>query len=222
MTRVILYSSALVAFLAGLCLSLSFSIPIKFLSHTNLPPATALTFTSIFLPYWLVIDTPIPPSDHLTITYGLHRACSSLTSSCRPFPTTTDCLSSSDAHSSFCTLWRSAGFLLSLAGVLEVVTIVVFVIVLAGGVRKREEGWKALVGLMALVAGLQVAVVSIVAYELDYDERFFPGWELGRSWVLCTVSLAVVLGTAVGAGVGSYLMRPEGGYELIPSEREDH
>jgi len=75
---------------------------------------------------------------------------------------------------------------------------------------------------MALVAGLQVAVVSIVAYELDYDERFFPGWELGRSWVLCTVSLAVVLGTAVGAGVGSYLMRPEGGYELIPSEREDH
>ncbi|KFY11214.1 hypothetical protein V492_04580 [Pseudogymnoascus sp. VKM F-4246] len=197
MARVLVYSIALVAFLG----------------------ATVLTLTSIFLPYWLTIDSPITPDDHLKITYGLHRACSSLTNSCRPFPSQTDCLSLSSDAPDFCTIWRSSAFLMSFTGILEIVTLITFGIILAGGLQKRAQGWKVLVGLMGVVVAGQVASTAMVAYLLDYDERFFPGWELGKSWVMGTVSWAVVLCTAGGVGVASYLLPPEGGYELIPSER---
>lgn len=179
-----------------------------------------LTFTSIFLPYWLTIDTPIPPDDHLTISYGMHRACSSLTNTCRAFPSAADCQTlPSGEPSHFCVLWRSAAFLMWLTGAIEIVTVVAFAIVLAGGVQKRAQGWKVLVGMMAGVAAGQLASTAIVAYLLDYDERFFPGWELGKAWVMGTVSWAVVLATAAAVGVASFLLPPEGGYELIPSER---
>ncbi|KFY29748.1 hypothetical protein V493_02255 [Pseudogymnoascus sp. VKM F-4281 (FW-2241)] len=184
--------------------------------------ATVLTLTSIFLPYWLTIDSPITPDDHLKITYGLHRACSSLTNSCRPFPSSTDCLARSSDGPDFCTIWRSSAFLMSFTGILEIVTLITFGIILAGGLQKRAEGWKVLVGLMGVVVLGQVASTAMVAYVLDYDERFFPGWELGKSWVMGTVSWAVVLCTAGGVGVASYLLPPEGGYELIPSERANN
>ncbi|OBT92430.1 hypothetical protein VE01_09284 [Pseudogymnoascus verrucosus] len=184
--------------------------------------ATVLTLTSIFLPNWLTIDSPISPDDRLRITYGLHRACSSLTNSCRPFPSSTDCLAPFSDGPNFCTIWRSAAFLMSFTGILEIVTLITFGIILAGGLQKRAEGWKVLVGLMGVVVLGQVASTAMIAYLLDYDERFFPGWELGQSWVMGTVSWAVVLCTAGGVGVASYLLPLEGGYELIPSERANN
>lgn len=218
MARVLVYSIALVAFLGGASSLPSLNgAPRIRIAYANNHQATALTITSIFLPYWLTIS--IPSDDHLKITYGLHRACSSLTNSCRPFPSTSDCTSASSDSSHFCPLWRSSAFLMSFTGILEIATLVAFFIILAGGLQKQAQGWKVLVGLMGVVVVGQVASTAIVAYLLDYDERFFPGWELGKSWVMGTVSWAVVLCTAGGVSIASYLLPPEGGYELITDER---
>jgi len=56
MTRVIVYSTALVAFVA----------------------ATAMTFASIFLPNWISWDVSTSTGGHFTKTIGLHRSCSSV------------------------------------------------------------------------------------------------------------------------------------------------
>lgn len=56
------------------------------------------------------------------------------------------------------------------------------------------------------------------AYLYDNDDRFFPGWRLDTSWILCTVSWSVMVLLA-GFIVGATLLLPtEGGYELIPGE----
>lgn len=57
------------------------------------------------------------------------------------------------------------------------------------------------------------------AYLYDHDSRFFVGWELGKSWVLCTVSWAV-LAVDISGVVGAALFLPkEDDYEPIPEPR---
>lgn len=48
------------------------------------------------------------------------------------------------------------------ATILELATIVAYVVVIAGGKQKRETGWKVVVFLLVLVAALQCASMSIV------------------------------------------------------------
>jgi hypothetical protein len=56
------------------------------------------------------------------------------------------------------------------------------------------------------------------AYLYDNDDRFFPGWRLDMSWVLCTVSWSVML-LLGGEIIATALLLPtEGGYELIPGD----
>src|SRR3981189_2777299 len=99
-----------------------------------------MTITAIALPNWISYHSPLTPSHEITLTYGLHRRCSSLTSSCRPFPDEKeDC---NGTHAYFCSLWRTTGFLMNFAAVLELVTIVAYIIILAGGKQKRQGGWK--------------------------------------------------------------------------------
>jgi hypothetical protein len=51
---------------------------------------------------------------------------------------------------------------MSFAVVLEGVTIIAFVLMIAGGKQKRESGWKILSGLLALVALIQCAAMALV------------------------------------------------------------
>lgn len=57
------------------------------------------------------------------------------------------------------------------------------------------------------------------AYLYDHDNRFFVGWELDKSWVLCTVSWVVMLIDALGVICAALFLPKEDGYELIPEPR---
>ena len=59
---------------------------------------------------------------------------------------------------------------------------------------------------------------SLQAFLYDNDDRFFPGWRLDTSWILCTVSWTVLGLTGVGIGAAAYALPEEGGYEIIPGE----
>ena len=59
-------------------------------------------------------------------------------------------------------MWRSVGFLMSFAIVLEGMTLITYIVILAGGKQKRERGWKILSGLHALVGALQLAGMAII------------------------------------------------------------
>lgn len=52
--------------------------------------------------------------------------------------------------------------MMSFAAVMELVTLVAYVVVLAGGKQKRENGWKVLAFLLAVVGALQCASMAIV------------------------------------------------------------
>lgn len=51
---------------------------------------------------------------------------------------------------------------MSFAAVIEMATIVAFVVVLAGGREKRVNGWKVLAGLLGILGLLQCAGMAIV------------------------------------------------------------
>ncbi|CAG8951015.1 hypothetical protein HYFRA_00006412 [Hymenoscyphus fraxineus] len=200
MTRVIVYSAALVAFIA----------------------ATAMTFASIFIPDWITYTTTTPstpssPSHTFTKVIGLHRSCES-EHGCAHFPTVEDC-SGTDRY--FCSMWRSVGFLMSFAAVLELVTLVAYLVVINGGKQKREAGWKVLSFLLVLVGVVQCASMAIVAYLFDNDDRFFIGWQLDKSFILVTVSWSIAILSAGFISLSAFVFPEEGDYELIPpSENE--
>ncbi len=60
------------------------------------------------------------------------------------------------------------------------------------------------------------------AYLYDHDGRFFVGWRLDTSWILCTVSWSLQAITIIGIVMAAYLLPEEGGYELIPGEHTIH
>jgi len=195
MTRVSVYSAALVAIVA----------------------ATCMTFAAILLPNWVSFSSPLSPSDRLTYSYGLHRACSSLSSGCRVFPEDKDC-QGSDRY--FCSLWRTTGFLMSFTAVLELAVIVAYIVIIAGGKQKRAVGWKLLDIMLVIVAVAQCGAMAIVAYLFDTDDRFFVGWRLDTSWILCTISWSVTILSAAFITLSAFIFPTEDGYELIPSERQ--
>ena len=59
-------------------------------------------------------------------------------------------------------MWRSVGFLMSFAVVLEGMTLIAYVVILAGGKQKREGGWKVLSALHVCCAALQCAGMAII------------------------------------------------------------
>lgn len=129
--------------------------------------------------------------------------------------------------------------MMSAAALFELVTLVTFFMLITGGKQKRERGWRVLSFLLVLVGILQCASMAIVvclsayfditvgkslanstqAYLFDNDDRFFVGWKLSESWILCTVSWCVCMLSAGLICASAYFLAPEGGYEIIPSER---
>lgn len=92
-------------------------------------------------------------------TYGLHTRCSSSTHKCEKFPRSVDC---HEDDRSFCSVWRSVGFLMSFAVVIEGMTFLSFIVMIAGGKQKRESGWKILAGLLFLIGGVQCAGMALI------------------------------------------------------------
>ncbi|RAH42306.1 uncharacterized protein BO95DRAFT_455873 [Aspergillus brunneoviolaceus CBS 621.78] len=186
LTKTIVYTGSLILFLASF----------------------GLTISSIAIPRWASYDSPA-----FHYSYGLHRRCSSVEGTCWSFPQREDC-HGEDRY--FCSMWRSVGFLMSFAVVLEGMSLVAFLIVLSGGKRLRESGWKVLSLFILLSAIVQAASMAIVAYLFDNEKRFFPGWVLSQSWIFCTVSWCVSLFCAAALIIAAYTLPSEGGYELIP------
>jgi len=108
---------------------------------------------------------------------------------------------------------------MNFAAVLNMVILIGFVVVLQGGKQKRENGWKVIVCMLVAVALVQCAAMSIVAFLFDNDERFFDGWYLDKSWILCTASWTLTMLSGIFVALSAFIFPNEAGYELIPSER---
>jgi len=172
--------------------------------------ATAMTLASIIMPRWVRWESDI--GGDIKYSYGLHKRCSTVTGTCEPFPTYNDC----DSDATFCAMWRTVGFLMSFATIIEFATFIAYAVVILGGVQQRSYGWKLVCILLGLAAVAELAGMSIIAYVFDHNERFFTGWKLDTSWILCTVSWSLLALTAVGISAATYALPDEGGYELIP------
>ncbi|KAJ3482048.1 hypothetical protein NLG97_g7672 [Lecanicillium saksenae] len=197
MTRVSVYSAALVAFVAS----------------------AAMIVASIAMPNWIDYSVTTAKGDTIHKTIGLHKTCSTLDGySCTPYPTKNLCQSD---QRYFCTMWRTTGWLASFSVVLGLAGLVSFGITLGGGKYKRESGWPFVSGLIATFAAVQLVIVSVVAYLFDHDDQFIiPGWQLGVSWYLALFSAVLGIATVVGLVLSAYLLPPEDGYEFLDESTE--
>ena len=198
MTRRTVYATALVVFLASECPSaVGCAVRLMMPSQLAPPPSPASSSRdgsagtcpqyvvdrdnrpAIFARPARLLTRSLPPSQPSGVpihyTYGLHSRCNSVTDECNYFPQQADCHGDERA---FCTLWRSVGFLMSLAVVLEGMTLIAFVVMLAGGKQKRENGWRIVCALLCIVAVVQCLAMAFIAYLYNNDDRFFPGWKL--------------------------------------------
>ncbi|KAI1438485.1 hypothetical protein GGR50DRAFT_691347 [Xylaria sp. CBS 124048] len=147
---------------------------------------------------------------------GLHESCSTVAEpSCRPFPNDDECREDKD----FCALWRTSGFFLSFATIVELATLIAFIVVIKGGKFKREGGWR-LISTLLLVDGIvEFAGMGIVTWLFKHDSQFLvPGWSLDYSFYLATTSASVSVVTAVVLAASAYILPPENDYESL----EDH
>ncbi|KAI1492515.1 hypothetical protein F5X96DRAFT_626045 [Biscogniauxia mediterranea] len=174
---------------------------------------TAMTFTSIMTPHWVSYTVTADTGSTFSKYIGLHKSCSSVDEpACRPFPTDDDCRD----DKFFCSMWRSSGFLLSFATIVELATLITFLVVMAGGKYMREMGWKLIGGFLLADAAVEFASMGIVAYLFDNDSQFvIPGWELGWSFVLCTVSASVSVLIAASLAASAWILPPEDDYEYL-------
>ncbi|KAJ3945251.1 uncharacterized protein N0V96_005277 [Colletotrichum fioriniae] len=193
MTRVSVYSAALVAFVA----------------------ATAMIIASITLPHWVTYTVATAEGKEYSKHIGLHRSCSNgFNEPCQVFPTEELCSANGERY--FCSMWRSVGFLASFSTILHLASIVTFLVIMGGGKYKRETGWTVLGGLLVFVAAIEFTLMGIVAYLYDNDEQFqVPGWGLDSSWILCTVSASISILCAAGLAISAFVLPPEEGYEFL-------
>ncbi|KAK7951641.1 uncharacterized protein PG986_007369 [Apiospora aurea] len=179
--------------------------------------ATILTITSIMTSNWVEYSVTAE-NTNATFSHhvGLHQSCSLSSTAdkatCRPYPDEDDCRD----DQFFCTMWRSSGFLMSFATVVELATAISFLVVMLGGKYKREEGWFVIAGLLIADAVIEFAGMGIVAYLFNSDAQFdVPGWSLGYSWILCTVSASVSVLLAIAFSLTAFFLPPEDDYEYV-------
>jgi hypothetical protein len=120
--------------------------------------AAACTIASVALPNWISYTSPTQ-HDPIRVTYGLHKRCSSITGECKSFPQDEDCYGD---DRSFCSMWRTTGFLLNFALMMELACLVAYTTILAGGRGARETGWAVLTGLLSCVGAAQLIAMALV------------------------------------------------------------
>lgn len=118
-----------------------------------------MTIVSILTPHWISYSVTADTGSTFTKYIGLHKSCSSVDDpSCRPFPNDDDC----HDDQFFCSMWRSSGFLISFATIVELATLITFFVVMAGGKYKRETGWKLISCFLIADAIVEFASMGIV------------------------------------------------------------
>ncbi|KAF2258010.1 hypothetical protein CC78DRAFT_157658 [Lojkania enalia] len=172
---------------------------------------TAMTVASIIEPRWV----SYAPNGTREFSMGLHRGCSRVTGVCHQFPGVDDCVGD---KLGFCSMWRTVGFLISLAVMVELCTFVSFVVTMAGGVQRRSTGWKVVCPLLLASGLIQCAGMALVAFLYDHDDRFFEGWYLDLSWTLVTISWTILVLSSLGMAASALYLPPEDDYELIPGD----
>jgi hypothetical protein len=120
--------------------------------------AFACSIAAVALPNWISYTSPTD-NDPIHVSYGLHKRCSSITGQCTPFPQDTDCYGD---DRSFCSMWRSTGFLMNFSIIFEVAVLVAYLVILVGGRGTREVGWKILSPLLLVVAAAQLGAMTLV------------------------------------------------------------
>ncbi|KAG5658270.1 hypothetical protein KAF25_007221 [Fusarium avenaceum] len=192
MTRVLVYTAALAAFVA----------------------ATVMIAVPIWLPNWVTYSVTSATGDTVERHIGLHKSCSTLDDPyCRDFPPRDLC---EGGERYFCSMWRTVGFLASFTTLLCLGGLVTFIVIMCGGKYKRETGWPFAAGMLTLVSVVEFAAISIVAYLYDNDDQFtIPGWNLDVSFYLSTAGAAISLLTAAGVTLSAYLLPPEEGYDFL-------
>ncbi|KAK3373583.1 hypothetical protein B0T24DRAFT_623888 [Lasiosphaeria ovina] len=207
MTRKTVYGAALVAFAA----------------------TTAMTIAAIVMPRWVSYSVDTDRGDSLYSNIGLHERCTltrtastaALVEKCVPFPGDNEQQQCAAGGGPFCSMWRTAAFLMSLAIVVELATFVAFLIVVAGGKARRESGWRILGVLLGIVAALEFYSMALVTYVFDHSDFFLvPGYRLDTSLYLCAFSGGVALVCACGLAISAYVLPHEDGYELLRDSSE--
>ena len=90
------------------------------------------------------------------------------------------------------------GFMMSLTAVLELATLVAYIVVILGGKQKREAGWKVLASLLLLIGVVQCASMAIVVcYTLERDVSLLT-W--GRHTYLTTMRGSSLDGSWISRG----------------------
>ncbi|KAH7068669.1 hypothetical protein FB567DRAFT_247959 [Paraphoma chrysanthemicola] len=171
---------------------------------------TVMTIAGIALPRWVSYS----PNGEREYSYGLHSRCSAVTGTCVPFPRTSDCTK----DPSFCNMWRTVGFLISFAVVVELCTLVSFIVIIGGGVQRRVAGWQVASGVLLFSAVVQCAGMAIVAFLFDNDSRFWDGWHLDTCFHLVTASWSILVLTSAGIIASALYLPAEGDYDLLPEQ----
>lgn len=63
---------------------------------------------------------------------------------------------------------------MSFAVVIEGMTFISFIVMIAGGKQKRESGWKILAGLLFLIGGVQCAGMALIVSPTLFFALRFP------------------------------------------------
>ncbi|QUC20410.1 uncharacterized protein UV8b_04651 [Ustilaginoidea virens] len=193
MTRSYVYFSALVAFTA----------------------ATAMIVASIFLPAWITYSVTSPQGDKVEMHVGLHRRCINFHDPpCTDYPTPDMC--QGEDGRTFCSMWKTVGFLASLSAILCLASLVSFLVIIKGGKYKRETGWPFVTGMLTLVSLVEFFIVGTVSYLSRHDDQFaIPGFNLDVGWQISLASAVICLLGAAGLAASAYLLPPEDGYSFL-------
>jgi len=157
--------------------------------------AVACTIAAVALPNWISYTSPTD-NDPIHVSYGLHKRCSSITGQCTPFPQDQDCYGD---DRSFCSMWRSTGFLMNFSIIFEVAVLVAYLVILVGGRGTREVGWKILSPLLLVVAGAQLVAMTLV---VGFDRRRGRGCgevaHVANMWILRLTSTITTTASSSG------------------------
>lgn len=80
---------------------------------------------------------------------------------------------------------------------------------------KTKFRWKLLSALLFVNVFIQIVAMSLVSYVYENDEKFFIGWKLDVSWMLCTFSWSISLIIAGSIALVGWLLPSEDGYERL-------
>ncbi|KAJ3790728.1 hypothetical protein GGU11DRAFT_861162 [Lentinula aff. detonsa] len=173
---------------------------------------------------WLVVKTPEVLHTQITVRYGLTTLCElkhvnipgsdnnsrlEYTSyDCRPFPKRVQdgC---EEENSGFCAAWTSAGYAVEISIGFAVLALFAILIGVSTGSRRRRI-WKAVAGLVALHAVMQIVAFAIVtdtmrtgAFPTFEDAKPGTGYIFNTfAWIFSVLVAAGVVLTGVSADKG--------------------